>query len=261
MIHFAKALHQKAKYFETHFLLSADLAEKLGCVCSTCKVLTSFGLESVTMIGYFEAPSGDIFVKLCGEILDYFLVTFMFAQLFSVFGFFLACFWPIYIRLRSVFVLISLPFRPMYYARRGHFLVWFLGQCANYKNIQSSRKLRITYWFFLQVDPRCHIQYLYWYHETPQGERRLLKTGRNATEPYVHTILSADDRHQGRYYCIINNVMGQNECSAFLIIRNSSPKITTSFSVLNLLLIIVWCYWVWLATVVRRMFYQFLDSF
>ena len=77
---------------------------------------------------------------------------------------------------------------------------------------------------FLQVDPRCHIQSLYWYHEGPSGESRLLKTGRNATEPYIHTINSAYDHHQGRYYCRIQNVMGINECSAYLIIRNSAVK-------------------------------------
>ena len=78
--------------------------------------------------------------------------------------------------------------------------------------------------FFFQVDPRCHIQSLYWFHESPSGESRLLKTGRNATEPYIHNIESAFDHHQGRYYCRIENVMGINECSAFLIIRNSASK-------------------------------------
>jgi len=76
--------------------------------------------------------------------------------------------------------------------------------------------------FNCQVDPRCHIQSLHWYHESPLGESKLLKTGRNATEPYMHTIDSAFDQHQGRYYCRIENVMGINECSAFLIIRNSA---------------------------------------
>ena len=82
--------------------------------------------------------------------------------------------------------------------------------------------LEINKIMFLQVDPRCHIQSLHWYHESPLGESKLLKTGRNATEPYMHTIDSAFDQHQGRYYCRIENVMGINECSAFLIIRNSA---------------------------------------
>jgi len=79
--------------------------------------------------------------------------------------------------------------------------------------------------FNCQVDPRCHIQSLVWYHDAPNGDKRLLKTARNASEPYVHTIIRAGDHHQGRYYCIINNVMGENECSAFLIIRNASNSI------------------------------------
>ena len=79
--------------------------------------------------------------------------------------------------------------------------------------------------FLFQVDPRCHIQSLVWYHDAPNGDKRLLKTARNASEPYVHTIIRAGDHHQGRYYCIINNVMGENECSAFLILRNASNSI------------------------------------
>ena len=31
------------------------------------------------------------------------------------------------------------------------------------------------------------MQYLYWFHERG-GRKRLIKTGRNATEPYVHEI-------------------------------------------------------------------------
>ena len=95
-------------------------------------------------------------------------------------------------------------------------------------------RLRLVSWyvhtiwnfaFLFQVDPRCHIQSLVWYHDAPNGDKRLLKTARNASEPYVHTIIRAGDHHQGRYYCIINNVMGENECSAFLILRNASNSI------------------------------------
>ena len=81
------------------------------------------------------------------------------------------------------------------------------------------------------MDPRCHIQSLVWYHDAPNGDKRLLKTARNASEPYVHTIIRAGDHHQGRYYCIINNVMGENECSAFLILRNASNSINSRKSI------------------------------
>ena len=83
------------------------------------------------------------------------------------------------------------------------------------------------------------------FHETPSGENTLLKTGRNATEPYFHTINEALDIHQGRYYCRIENVMGINECSAFLIIRNSASKTISALGPilalgLNLLVSLVW---------------------
>ena len=74
------------------------------------------------------------------------------------------------------------------------------------------------------------------FHESPSGENTLLKTGRNATEPYFHTIDSALDIHQGRYYCRIENVMGINECSAFLIIRNSASKTISALGLLPLAL-------------------------
>ena len=89
------------------------------------------------------------------------------------------------------------------------------------------------------------------FHESPSGENTLLKTGRNATEPYFHTINEALDIHQGRYYCRIENVMGINECSAFLIIRNSASKTISALGPilalgLNLLVSLVWWYSVYM---------------
>ena len=56
-----------------------------------------------------------------------------------------------------------------------------MGDCIN--NVDNS-SIECT---FFQVDPRCHVQYLYWFHERG-GRKRLIKTGRNSTEPYVHEI-------------------------------------------------------------------------
>ena len=71
----------------------------------------------------------------------------------------------------------------------------------------------------MQVDPRCHIQSLHWYHESPSGESKLLKTGRNATEPYMHTIDSAFDQHQGVVHVLnlfANSVSQQGFSTGFL---------------------------------------------
>ena len=38
------------------------------------------------------------------------------------------------------------------------------------------------------MDPQCIIQYVHWYHEPETGEKRLIKTGRNSSEPYSHVI-------------------------------------------------------------------------
>jgi len=77
--------------------------------------------------------------------------------------------------------------------------------------------------FNCQVDPQCLIQYIHWYHESAEtGVKRLLKTGRNATEPYVHVINTVLQQDFGRYYCVIKNVVGKSECSAFLAIKNTA---------------------------------------
>ena len=86
-----------------------------------------------------------------------------------------------------------------------------------------------------QVDPQCIIQYVHWYHEPEDGEKRLIKTGKNSTEPYNHVIQEVLEADFGRYYCLIANVMGETECTAYLTIRNrasilSSPTTNALFT-------------------------------
>ena len=81
----------------------------------------------------------------------------------------------------------------------------------------------------LQVDPQCVIQYVHWYHEPETGEKRLIKTGRNSTEPYSHVIEEVLEADFGRYYCLIANVMGETECSAYLSIRSSATILLSSY--------------------------------
>ena len=73
-----------------------------------------------------------------------------------------------------------------------------------------------------QVDPRCVIQYLHWYHEDIYGEKRLLKTSKNSNDPYLHTIYDLKDTDLGRYICIIENVVGKTECTAYLSVRSGA---------------------------------------
>ncbi|TRY70216.1 hypothetical protein TCAL_17251 [Tigriopus californicus] len=81
-----------------------------------------------------------------------------------------------------------------------------------------------------QVDPRCVIQYLHWYHEPMVGDKRLLKTGKSSNDPYVQTINRVEEHNFGRYICVIANVAGETECSAYLAIRSSSRIVTLSLS-------------------------------
>ncbi len=70
------------------------------------------------------------------------------------------------------------------------------------------------------------VQYVRWYHEPSDGpmhgERTLIKTGRSAGEPYVHTIHAVRRAHLGRYTCEIKNVVGINTCEAHLSVRSAA---------------------------------------
>ena len=54
------------------------------------------------------------------------------------------------------------------------------------------------------------------------GERRLIKTGKSAADPYMHTIYSVKHGDFGKYVCVIENVVGRRECSAYLSIRSGA---------------------------------------
>ena len=80
------------------------------------------------------------------------------------------------------------------------------------------------------MDPQCIIQYVHWYHEPETGEKRLIKTGRNSSEPYAHVIEEVLEADFGRYYCLIANVMGETECTAYLSIKSHAPISPTFLS-------------------------------
>ena len=104
---------------------------------------------------------------------------------------------------------------------------------------KKKKKCLINFYFCLsQVDPRCHVQYLYWFHESRGGQKRLIKTGRNASEPYVHEIGEVFEEDFGRYFCVIANVLGESECSAYLSLKNSA-SLSTNFAEISKFLIFV----------------------
>ena len=87
------------------------------------------------------------------------------------------------------------------------------------------------------MDPQCIIQFVRWYHEPEIGEKRLIKTGRNSSEPYSHVIEEVLEADFGRYYCLIKNVMGETECTAYLSIKSrASISLPSSLSTILILL-------------------------
>lgn len=58
-------------------------------------------------------------------------------------------------------------------------------------------------------------------------ERRLVKTGKSSNDPYVHTIDSVMHEDLGKYVCVIANVIGERECSAYVTIRNGVNRVSS----------------------------------
>ncbi len=116
--------------------------------------------------------------------------------------------------------------------------------------LQCVRKFYQPY-LLSQVSPRCHVQYVHWYHEpyfydpsfvtdggsyALSGDRKLFKTGSGGGEPYLHTIHGVTHEHLGKYVCEIANVMGKTECVAHLSIRSGGGALKASTIMLSLLL-------------------------
>ena len=94
------------------------------------------------------------------------------------------------------------------------------------------------YILLFQVDPRCVVQYLNWYHEDLLGEQRLIKTAKSTNDPYIHIIESVMDSDLGRYYCVIANVVGENQCTAYLSMKSGADA-TISRSASNFAAVLV----------------------
>ncbi len=96
-----------------------------------------------------------------------------------------------------------------------------------YEYIHSSMYVPLS---FFQIDPRCLVQYVHWYHEPldgPEKDKRVLfKTAGDPGEPYVHTIASVHRAHLGKYTCEIANVVGVTKCTAHLSVRDGADMAT-----------------------------------
>lgn len=73
------------------------------------------------------------------------------------------------------------------------------------------------------------VAFIDWYHlRINASEREKIKSARRG-DPHTHVIDNVDMDHEGLYTCVVGNVLGQAEASAYLSIQsNSSATLQTS---------------------------------
>jgi len=79
--------------------------------------------------------------------------------------------------------------------------------------------------FKCQIDmSKCMVAFIDWYHlRINASEREKIKSARRG-DPHTHTIDNVDMDHEGLYTCVVGNVLGRAEASAYLSVQSSSSR-------------------------------------
>jgi len=96
--------------------------------------------------------------------------------------------------------------------------------------------------FKCQVDmSKCMVAFIDWYHERFDGEggREKIKNARTRGDPHTHSIRRVQQFHEGLYTCVVGNVLGKAEASAYLLVTSSkAPGEAAPFG--PLLVLVAW---------------------
>jgi len=78
-------------------------------------------------------------------------------------------------------------------------------------------------YFKCQIDmSKCMVAFIDWYHDSMDGtERRKVKSAR-VGDPHTHQITRVQPNDEGLYTCVVGNVLGQAEASAYLQVNSGS---------------------------------------
>jgi len=93
--------------------------------------------------------------------------------------------------------------------------------------------------FKCQVDmSKCMVAFIDWYHERIDGEggREKIKNARTRGDPHTHSIQRVEPGHEGLYTCVVGNVLGKAEASAYLQVSSSQPPLAGPAGLVLLLL-------------------------
>lgn len=85
-------------------------------------------------------------------------------------------------------------------------------------------------YFKCQIDmSKCMVAFIDWYYIRINGsEREKIKSARRG-DPHTHVIQSVDQDHEGLYTCVVGNVLGQAEASAYLSVTSGSSQCATHY--------------------------------
>jgi len=77
--------------------------------------------------------------------------------------------------------------------------------------------------FRCQIDmSKCMVAFIDWYHDSLDGgARKKVKSARYG-DPHVHEISRVQPQHEGVYTCVIGNVLGNAEASAYLQVNSGT---------------------------------------
>jgi len=84
-------------------------------------------------------------------------------------------------------------------------------------------------YFRCQIDmSKCMVAFIDWYHDSMNGsERKKVKSAR-AGDPHTHQITNVDPQHEGLYTCVVGNVLGKAEASAYLQVNSGVGTVLAS---------------------------------
>lgn len=123
--------------------------------------------------------------------------------------------------------------------------MWKMDTCGP-PQIQNTMMNQTKYpgepaYFKCQIDmSKCMVAFIDWYYIRINGsEREKIKTARRG-DPHTHVIQSVEQDHEGLYTCVVGNVLGQAEASAYLSVTSGSSYCLNYQGLSCLLLVVVW---------------------
>lgn len=77
--------------------------------------------------------------------------------------------------------------------------------------------------FRCQIDmSKCMVSFIDWYHDTMDGSERTKVKSARVGDPNIHEISQVRPHHEGLYTCVVGNVLGQAEASAYLQVNSGT---------------------------------------